>query len=112
MMTPIAANTLIVVGSATIWPIACARWLRPNRVKSGMFSDRVAQKPIIAVSDDPNTGKNPRHLPNFPFCARIGQTPFALSNAHQTNIERARADSRAEGEFWKLAGILAGLCAV
>src|SRR2546428_9050146 len=85
MMTPIAANTLIVVGSATIWPIACSRWLLPNRVKSGMFSDRVTQKPIIAVSDGTNTAQNSRQLPYFLFCVRIGPSPFALSYAHQTN---------------------------
>ena len=58
IITPIAANTNIVVGSATTWPMICSRWLRPKRVKSGMFSDSVAQKPIIAVSDGTKTGKN------------------------------------------------------
>ena len=51
-------NTDIVAGSATTWPTTCSRWLRPKRVKSGMFSDSVAQKPIIAVSDGTNTGQN------------------------------------------------------
>ncbi len=61
--TPIAANTNIVVGSATTWPMTCSRWLRPKRVKSGMLSDSVAQKPIIAVSDGKNTGRNsPKRL--------------------------------------------------
>ena len=49
--TPIAANTVIVVGSATTCPSTCSRWLRPKRVKSGMLSDSVAQYPIIPVSD-------------------------------------------------------------
>ena len=43
MSTPIAANTAIVVGSATTWPTICSRWLRPKRVKSGMLSESVAQ---------------------------------------------------------------------
>ncbi len=43
MSTPMAAKTDMVVGRATTWPIICSRWLRPKRVKSGMFSDRVAQ---------------------------------------------------------------------
>ena len=43
MITPIAANSDIVVGSATTWPMICSRWLRPKRVKSGMFSESVAQ---------------------------------------------------------------------
>ena len=58
MRTPIAAKTDIVVGRATTWPTICSRWLRPNRVKSGMLSESVAQKPIIAVSDGTKTGKN------------------------------------------------------
>ena len=60
MRTPIAANANIVVGSATTWPTTCSFWLRPKRVKSGMLSDSVAQKPIIAVSDGMKTGKNSR----------------------------------------------------
>ena len=47
MMMPMAANTVIVVGSATTWPIICSRCERPKRVKSGMLSDSVAQKPIM-----------------------------------------------------------------
>ena len=43
IITPIAANSDIVVGSATTWPTICSRWLRPKRVKSGMLSDSVAQ---------------------------------------------------------------------
>ena len=56
--TPIAANTNMVVGSATAWPRTCSRWLRPKRVKSGMFSDSVAQKPTMAVSEGKNNGRN------------------------------------------------------
>ena len=41
--TTIAAKTDIVVGRATTWPTICSRWLRPNRVKSGMLSESVAQ---------------------------------------------------------------------
>ena len=59
MITLIAAKSVIVVGSATVWPMACSRWLRPKRVKSGMFSDSVAQKPIIAVSEGTNLVKLP-----------------------------------------------------
>jgi len=43
IITPMAAKTDMVVGRATIWPKACSRWLRPKRVKSGMFSESVAQ---------------------------------------------------------------------
>ena len=41
--TPMPAKTVIVVGSATTCPKACSFCECPKRVKSGMFSDSVAQ---------------------------------------------------------------------
>ena len=58
IITPIAAKTVIVVGSAATCPTDCSRWLRPKRVKSGIFNDSVAQNPIIAVNDGMKTGQN------------------------------------------------------
>ena len=58
MTMPIAAKTVIVVGSATTCPIACSRCERPKRVKSGMLSESVDQKPIIAVTLGTKTGQN------------------------------------------------------
>ncbi len=55
---PIAAKMTIVVGSATVCPTTCSRWLFPNRVKSGMFRLSVAQNPIIAVRLGTKIGKN------------------------------------------------------
>ena len=83
--TPIAANTNIVVGSATTWPMTCSRWLRPKRVKSGMLSDSVAQKPIIAVSDGKNTGRNSRSVWNLPGCESSGPKPLASVTAHASS---------------------------
>src|SRR6516164_11744141 len=83
--TPIAANTDIVVGSATIWPIICSRWLRPKRVKSGMYSDSVAQNPIMAVSDGTKTGQNSESVRNFAGRDRRGPSPLAVRIAHQTS---------------------------
>ena len=85
IITPIAANTDMVVGSATTWPTICSRWLRPKRVKSGMLSDSVAQKPIIAVSDGMNTGQNSRSVRNLPGCDSSGPRPCALLMAHHTS---------------------------
>ena len=85
MRTPIAANTDIVVGSATTWPTICSRWLRPKRVKSGMLSESVAQKPIIAVSDGTKTGKNSPSVWNLPGCASSGPRPFASRTAHTSS---------------------------
>src|SRR3954454_3335272 len=85
IITPIAANTDIVVASATSWPTICSRWLRPKRVKSGMLSDSVAQKPIIAVSDGTNTGQNSAKVWNFPGCDSSGPRPFAFDTAHHNS---------------------------
>ena len=49
MSTDSSEKNVIVVGSPSTWPISWLRWLRLNRVKSGMFSESVAQNPIIAV---------------------------------------------------------------
>ena len=85
IITPIAANTDIVVGSATTWPIICSRWLRPKRVKSGMFSESVAQKPIIAVSDGTKTGQNSPSVRKRPGCASSGPRPSAFAIAHHSS---------------------------
>src|SRR6266540_7090116 len=84
IITPIAANSDIVVGNATTWPTICSRWLRPNRVKSGMLSDSVAQNPIIAVSDGTKTGQNSANVWNFPSCASSGPNPLARETAHHS----------------------------
>ena len=85
IITPIAANSDIVVGSATTWPTTCSRWLRPKRVKSGMFSESVAQKPIIAVSDGTKTGQNSPSVWNFPGWASSGPRPLARDTAHHSS---------------------------
>ena len=41
-----------------ICPVICARCDFAKRLKSGMLSDRVAQKPTIAVNPAPNNGQN------------------------------------------------------
>jgi len=48
--TPSPAKRNIVSGSPMICPTIWLRCDRANRLKSGMFSDNVAQKPTIAVS--------------------------------------------------------------
>ena len=83
--TPMAAKTVMVVGSAITCPTACSFWLRPKRVKSGMLSERVAQKPIMAVSEGTKIGQNSCQPANFPWCARIGPSPCACVSAHHTS---------------------------
>ena len=72
---PINANTVIVVGSATTWPTACSFCERPKRVKSGMLSERVDQKPIIAVTLGTNTGQNAPNVGNLPSELMISPSP-------------------------------------
>ena len=79
MKTPMAAKTNIVVGRATVWPITCSRWLRPKRVKSGMFRDSVAQKPTMPVSEGTKTFQNEPKSANLLCCASSGPMPFAAS---------------------------------
>ncbi len=40
----------MVVGRPSACPITCCRWLRAKRVKSGMLSETVAQKPTVPFS--------------------------------------------------------------
>jgi hypothetical protein len=48
--TPRPANSNMVSGRPMIWPMTCERCERAKRLKSGMLSDSVAQKPTIAVN--------------------------------------------------------------
>ena len=48
--TPDEGTGGIVVRRPSACPVSWSRWLFAYRVKSGMFSDSVAQKPTIAVS--------------------------------------------------------------
>jgi len=51
-----------------------------------MFSESVAQNPIIAVSEGTNTGQNSANVWNLPRCARSGPRPCARLIAHHTRI--------------------------
>ena len=75
MTTPIAAKTVIVVGSATTCPMACSRCDLPNRVKSGMLSESVAQNPTIAVTLGTNTFQNAPGAAKLSTPLMIGPSP-------------------------------------
>ncbi len=74
-------------------PIACptiwSRWVRAKRVKSGMLSASVPQKPTIAVKAGQKLGQNcPALAPpgaKAEGAVKIGPTPPARSSAHQTS---------------------------
>src|SRR4030081_956855 len=71
-------KNVIVVGRPRICPVRWPRWLRAKRVKSGMFSDRVDQNAIIAISDGGNTFQNALPQPRLPGCDNSGPGPPAL----------------------------------
>src|ERR1700674_355325 len=71
-------KTVMVVGRPSSWPTAWARWLFPNRVKSGMFSESVDQKAICAISEGKNSFQNAAPHPTLPGCDTIGPRPPAL----------------------------------
>ena len=80
--TAIALNAIIVVGRPIVCPTICARWSRPNRVKSGMFSESVAQNPIMPVSDGTNTFQNSAAVANFDGLSSSSPTPPARDTSH------------------------------
>jgi hypothetical protein len=84
MMTPMAAKRVMVVGRATICPRACSRCERPKRVKSGMLSESVAQKPIMAVTLGTKTGQKLASVGNFPGSETTRPRPCARQMAQPT----------------------------
>src|SRR4029077_13043867 len=69
-------KSVIVVGSPRICPQACARWLLPKRVKSGMFSESVDQKAIMPISaGGKRTNQKLPPQPTLPGWLRIGPKP-------------------------------------
>src|SRR5216683_4618959 len=65
-------------GQASAWPRACWRWPRPKRVKSGMLSDIVDQKAIIAISEGKKTGQNRLPQPSLAGWESTAPKPCAL----------------------------------
>src|SRR5437764_13590138 len=88
------ANKVIEVGRPMDCPLSCAFCDLAYLVKSGMFSESVAQSPTIPVS----AGKK-----NFQNCAeesldgvcRIGPKPFAAEMAQNNKASAARGRKKA-----------------
>jgi hypothetical protein len=53
-----------------------------------MLSDSVAQKPIIAVSEGANTGRNSDSVLNLPGCDSSGPKPCAAFTAQTRSAQR------------------------
>src|SRR5713226_1706651 len=73
---------VMVVGRAMACPMACARWLRANRVKSGMFKDTVAQKPTTPFSAGTRNLRKSGKLVKRDGAESMGPNPPALVYAH------------------------------
>ena len=78
MNTASSEKNVIVVGRPSTWPTAWSRWLRPNLVKSGMFSDSVDQNAIMAISEGKNTAQKLLPQPSLDGCERTSPKPPAL----------------------------------
>ena len=78
MSTASSEKNVIVVGRPRAWPMACWRWPRPNRVKSGMFSDSVDQNAIMPISDGKKTGQNRLPQPSLAGSDSTAPKPCAL----------------------------------
>jgi hypothetical protein len=72
-----SGKKVMVVGRPRVWPMAWSRWLRPNRVKSGMLSESVDQNAIMPMSDGQNTGQNLSPQPRVPASLTMGPKPPA-----------------------------------
>ena len=87
--TEITESSAIGAGRPIDWPITWSRCERAKRVKSGIFSASVAQKPTIAVSPGQNVAQNrPSFLPPATNCEgaeSIEPMPPAFDVAHQTS---------------------------
>ncbi|MNW02771.1 hypothetical protein D3C71_1986080 [compost metagenome] len=57
-ITASAASSPMGTGRPMAWPTTWSRCDRAKRVKSGIFSASVAQKPIMAVSDGQKVPQN------------------------------------------------------
>ena len=85
----------MVVGSPSVWPRSWARWLPPNRVKSGMFRARVDQKPIMPIRAGKNTFQKSDPQPRREGWARIGPKPPARTTMKPKRVKAATMTSGA-----------------
>jgi hypothetical protein len=61
-------KNVMVVGSPSAWPISWLRWLRENRVKSGILSESVDQNAIIPIKDGASIFPKERPQPSRAGC--------------------------------------------
>jgi hypothetical protein len=76
--TDSSANSVMVVGRPRACPQVCAFCDLPYRVKSGMFSDSVDQKPIMPIRDGQNSFQKLPPQPSLDGWSSSGPNPPAL----------------------------------
>src|SRR5438132_14184088 len=97
--TATSGKRVIVVGSPRIWPSACARWLLPKRVKSGMFNESVDQNAIIPISaGGKRTSQKLLPQPTLPGSLRMGPKPPAWFTIQMSN-PRATTSTNGAAQF-------------
>ncbi len=92
------ANSVMVVGSPSACPHVWAFWLFPYRVKSGMFSDSVDQKPIMPMRDGQNSFQKSPPQPSLEGWSSSGPKPPALSLIHHS-ITKAPTSTNGAAQF-------------
>ncbi len=95
MTTPMAEKASMVVGRPSVCPSICSRWPRPKRVKSGMLSDSVAQKPTMPVSEGTKTSQKAPKVSKREGCESMGPTPPARPTAHTSSTAAITSTSGA-----------------
>src|SRR5262245_246940 len=85
----------MVGGSPKTWRSIWERWLPLNRVKSGMFSESVAQNAIIPIRDGANTVQNSGPQPSFDGSEKIGPKPPTWITTQIINPRKATVTSGA-----------------
>src|SRR5688572_11925394 len=87
--TPMNAKSVMDGGNPIAWPFICACWLLAYRVKSGIFSESVAQKPTIPVSAGKKKSANCDAVVNFEGCCKIGPNPLEALIAQNNKANAA-----------------------
>src|SRR4051812_49492968 len=90
--TPIKAKSVMDAGSPIACPLCCAFCERAYLVKSGMLSERVAQKPTIPVRAGKKNLKKEEASPNFEGVLRMGPRPFAALMAQNKSARAATGE--------------------
>src|SRR5260370_37756149 len=94
--TPIKENKVIEEGSPMACPFTCACWLTAYLVKSGILSERVAQKPTMPVSPGIKKAQKAAAEANPEGRVRIGpRPPFTAERGQYSKASAAKGRNKA-----------------